>query len=73
MLTKKKVLPAPTVVSPELTDEFIRLRAYQLFEQRGYEHGHDVEDWLEAKTEILSKKPGSPPDQTKKTHAATAA
>lgn len=73
MLTKKKVLPASTVASAELTDEFMRLRAYQLFEQRGYQHGHDVEDWLQAKTEILSKQPGSPPDQTKKTRAATAA
>lgn len=27
--------------------------AYQLFEVRGREHGHDLEDWLRAESEIL--------------------
>ena len=39
--------------SLELTEEYIRLRAYQLFEERGYEHGHDLEDWLQAEAEII--------------------
>lgn len=39
--------------SLELTEEYIQLRAYQLFEKRGYEHGHDVEDWLEAEAEVV--------------------
>ena len=43
----------PDQGSLELTEEFIRLRAYQLFEKRGREHGHDVEDWLQAEAEIL--------------------
>lgn len=51
----------PTVLasdqgSLELTEEIVRLRAYQLFQQRGYEHGHDVEDWLTAEAEISGKK-----------------
>jgi regulation of enolase protein 1 (concanavalin A-like superfamily) len=33
-------------------EEAIRVRAYQLFEQRGRVHGYDVEDWIRAKTEI---------------------
>jgi regulation of enolase protein 1 (concanavalin A-like superfamily) len=33
-------------------EEAIRVRAYQLFEQRGRVHGYDVEDWVRAKTEI---------------------
>ena len=33
-------------------EEAIRLRAYQLFEQRGRTHGHDVDDWFRAKAEI---------------------
>lgn len=26
--------------------------AYRKFEARGYEHGHDVEDWLDAEREL---------------------
>jgi hypothetical protein len=26
-------------------------RAYRRFEERGYEHGHDMDDWLEAERE----------------------
>ena len=29
-------------------------RAYELFLERGGEHGHDVEDWLRAEGEILA-------------------
>ena len=42
--------------SLELTEEYIRLRAYCLYEQHGRQDGHDMEDWLEAETEILGKK-----------------
>jgi HSP20 family protein len=28
-------------------------RAYELFELRGYEHGHDWEDWFRAESELL--------------------
>jgi hypothetical protein len=34
------------------TQEEIRRRAYELHEARGREHGHDVEDTLEAEAEI---------------------
>jgi hypothetical protein len=27
-------------------------RAYEFFERRGADHGHDVEDWLEAEREV---------------------
>jgi uncharacterized protein len=30
----------------------IEVRAYELFEQRGREEGHDLEDWLQAEAEI---------------------
>ena len=30
-------------------------RAYELYVQRGQEHGHDIEDWLEAERQILPK------------------
>ncbi|HXY11261.1 MAG TPA: DUF2934 domain-containing protein [Terriglobales bacterium] len=41
----------PKTPSLNLEDE-IRRRAYELYEQRGGEHGHDVEDWLRAEEEI---------------------
>ena len=28
-------------------------RAYEMFETRGCEHGHDLEDWLQAESELL--------------------
>ena len=34
----------------------IRVRAYQLYEERGREDGHEKEDWLRAEEEITSKK-----------------
>lgn len=30
----------------------IRLYAYSLYEQRGGEHGHDLDDWLRAEGEL---------------------
>jgi len=35
--------------------EAVRLRAYELFQQRGYQHGADVEDWLRAEQEIRER------------------
>ncbi len=35
--------------------ERIRRRAYELFVQRGYENGHDTEDWLRAEREIAGE------------------
>jgi HSP20 family molecular chaperone IbpA len=32
----------------------IARRAHELFEARGREHGHDFDDWLQAKSELLS-------------------
>ena len=32
----------------------VALRAYQLFENRGYVHGRDLEDWFRAEQEVLS-------------------
>ena len=35
----------------------IAKRAYELYAERGYQHGHATEDWLEAEREILSQVP----------------
>jgi hypothetical protein len=42
-------------VVPINLDEEIRRRAYELWEQRGYEPGHENEHWLSAEQEILSR------------------
>jgi hypothetical protein len=37
---------------PECLPEMIRRRAYQIFECRGSEPGHELDDWLQAEREI---------------------
>ena len=37
---------------PECAPEFIRRRAYQIFECRGGQSGHELDDWLQAEREI---------------------
>jgi hypothetical protein len=55
------VTPSPISTLPDKTknptadpQELIRVRAYELFEQRGCEHGHDTEDWIQAEKEITT-------------------
>jgi DUF2934 family protein len=38
------------------TEEKIRLRAYQLYEERGKIEGHALDDWLQAEAEIVGKR-----------------
>ncbi len=37
---------------PQDIEEEIRRRAYQLYELRGREDGHDLDDWLRAEDEV---------------------
>jgi len=39
--------------SLELTEQLIRERAYRLYEERGREHGHDLDDWFKAEGEVI--------------------
>jgi len=34
----------------------IRRRAYELYEQRGKEDGRDLDDWLQAESDVTQKK-----------------
>ena len=53
MIAEKPVAQlAPAAASVPSLEEQIRQRAYQIYEQRGCEHGHDVEDWLMAEREL---------------------
>lgn len=44
----------------ELQDE-IRRRAYELYEQRGSNNGHEVSDWLQAESEVAQKRVANTP------------
>ncbi len=46
------------VETPDVEGE-IRNRAYELFEARGREEGHELEDWLRAEEEIRSRNPNA--------------
>ncbi len=35
-----------------MLEERIRQLAYRLYEQRGHEDGHELEDWLQAEREV---------------------
>jgi Protein of unknown function (DUF2934) len=73
MSRKTKVLSTSDIGSQELTEEIIRIRAYHLFEQRGFRHGSDLEDWLQAEAEVLGKKPGASVSETERAQDAAAA
>lgn len=59
---EKKVLQMPDATngngfaSPtmELESE-IRVRAYEIYAQRGYTNGREAEDWLEAEREVKAR------------------
>jgi len=47
----------PTAINePQELEDQVRERAYELYEERGRQDGHDEEDWLRAKEEITIKK-----------------
>lgn len=43
-----------TEPSPEMLEQ-IRVRAHELFEKRGREEGHDLDDWLQAEAEVTQQ------------------
>jgi len=51
-LIKKQPINLPT--DPNL-EEKIRRRAYALYEERGREGGHELDDWLRAEEELTAK------------------
>jgi hypothetical protein len=57
------VLPMPpseraiSAGSTDPADGAIARRAFELYCERGYQHRHDVDDWLQAEREILLAEP----------------
>jgi len=72
MPDKVKAAAKPDLGSQEVMEEIIRVRAYLLFEQRGYQHGRDVDDWLEAEAQVLGKKRSASPAEREHTRHAKA-
>lgn len=49
--------PTARIAETEVdTSEEISSRAYELYVERGREHGHDLEDWLQAEREVTARK-----------------
>jgi hypothetical protein len=51
-----KEYPATVTCEHTSSNKQIRLRAYELYEERGREDGHELEDWFRATEEIAIKK-----------------
>ena len=50
---KRTAKPRPAAAfTPAPTHDVIAMRAYELFLQRGGQHGQDFEDWLAAEREL---------------------
>ena len=51
-----KPLTNPSTTNPAVpsfdTQELIRRLAYELYEQRGRQDGHDLDDWLRAESDV---------------------
>jgi hypothetical protein len=46
-----ELYPTTQITEPAYNQD-IRVRAYELFEQRGREDGHELDDWLQAEAEF---------------------
>jgi len=55
-MKKNLMTPGARVLGtdPPRLQEMIAKKAYELFEQRGYRHGHHEEDWREAERLVCS-------------------
>jgi hypothetical protein len=55
-LTKAQVTRSFIDHEEVIRQEPIRRRAFELYEQRGREDGHDLDDWLQAESELVQQK-----------------
>jgi DUF2934 family protein len=51
---KKSPVQTQPVSSSTGLSERIAQRAYELYKERGFVDGHDIDDWLKAEREILT-------------------
>ena len=60
VMAQNTIPEEPATTAPENRlqnlEEKIRQRAYELYEARGGQEGHDLDDWLQAEAEITGTK-----------------
>jgi hypothetical protein len=56
MKAKSQPDTAQQSISPFDLEEEVRRRAYELYAERGYVDGYEVEDWLQAEREVSERK-----------------
>lgn len=56
LATWRKTLSRQLDAGSDELEERIRVRAYQLYEQRGKRDGHALDDWLQAEAELTERK-----------------
>jgi hypothetical protein len=56
-MKKNMMTPGTRVlgVDPSRLQQMIAKKAYEIFEQKGYQHGHHEEDWREAERLVCSQ------------------
>ncbi len=52
MKKQERSEPEPVTTLPQTLEEHIRRRAYDLYEARGRQDGHELDDWLEAEAQV---------------------
>jgi hypothetical protein len=52
-----EVRNASRTTDVDVARENIARRAYELYEQRGCEAGHDIDDWLQAEQDLRQRRP----------------
>jgi len=58
---KKRTIASKTKaarVTRQPTVDEIQMHAYAIYVRRGSEHGHDLDDWLQAERELVAASPG---------------
>ena len=53
--TPNQIPTKVTKSTPDLQEQ-IRRRAHELYEQRGRDEGHELDDWLQAESEVTQQK-----------------
>lgn len=54
-MKKPQPIISQAVPPPDQIQDRIRQRAHELYEARGREDGHDLDDWLIAESEVTRK------------------
>ncbi|MHB8632888.1 MAG: DUF2934 domain-containing protein [Thermoplasmatota archaeon] len=61
MMNRSKATPRNEIVfTPEISDDAIRVRAFQIYEERGRQPGDPRADWERAQKELLENSPPVP-------------